>query len=147
MDFTLLSVIWLALVIAFAIIEGATAGLVSIWFALGAVAALLVSCFVPTLWVQIAVFIVVSLLALLATRPLAKKYLNAKFVPTNADGNVGRTGTVIERITKDTSGRIKLDGVDWIARSSETLEVGALCKIIKMDSATLTVTNEVPATV
>lgn len=147
MDFTLLSVIWLVLVILFAIIEGATVGLVSIWFAIGAVASLVVSCFVPILWVQIAVFIAVSILALLVTRPIAKKYLNAKFTPTNADSNVGRKGKVIERITPDFPGRITLDGVDWTARSTETLEVDALCKVIQISGATLTVKNEVAATV
>ena len=73
MAFTISSLVWLILLIAFVVVEALTVSLVSIWFAAGAVAALIVSGFTSSWLVQFAVFAVVSAVALAATRPLVKK--------------------------------------------------------------------------
>ena len=88
MAFTISSLVWLILLIAFVVVEALTVSLVSIWFAAGAVAALIVSGFTSSWLVQFAVFAVVSAVALAATRPLVKKRMTARRVPTNADINV-----------------------------------------------------------
>ena len=95
MAFTISSLVWLILLIAFVVVEALTVSLVSIWFAAGAVAALIVSGFTSSWLVQFAVFAVVSAVALAATRPLVKKRMTARRVPTNADINVGRKAQVL----------------------------------------------------
>lgn len=81
----MMTIIWIAAIIIFGIAEAATAGLVSIWFVVGAVAALVATELGAALWLQFAVFLIVSILALIATRPLARKMLDKTIVPTNAD--------------------------------------------------------------
>ncbi len=134
-----ISWIWLVLLAVFMAIEAATFGLVSIWFGIGSLAALITSFFVPSLTVQTTVFFAVSFVLILATFPFAKKLRKRKQEPTNADRNVGRQGVVIAKITPSVPGRIKLDGVDWSAKSNETLEEGALCVVENIESTTVTV--------
>lgn len=145
MIFTIASWIWLGLIIFFAVLEMATVGLVCIWFSAGAVAALITSVLTNSVAVQIAVFLVVSLVALIVTRPLIKRHKMDRLVPTNADMNIGRKGMVIAQITPDLPGRVKLDGVDWSARSKETLAPDTLCIVTALDGATLTVRGEAQA--
>ena len=137
MAFTISSLVWLILLIAFVVVEALTVSLVSIWFAAGAVAALIVSGFTSSWLVQFAVFAVVSAVA--ATRPLVKKRMTARRVPTNADINVGRKAQVLVEVTPDVTGRVRLDGVDWNARSEQTIPAGSLCVVLSVDGATLTV--------
>ena len=139
MAFTISSLVWLILLIAFVVVEALTVSLVSIWFAAGAVAALIVSGFTSSWLVQFAVFAVVSAVALAATRPLVKKRMTARRVPTNADINVGRKAQVLVEVTPDVTGRVRLDGVDWNARSEQTIPAGSLCVVLSVDGATLTV--------
>ena len=106
MAFTISSLVWLILLIAFVVVEALTVSLVSIWFAAGAVAALIVSGFTSSWLVQFAVFAVVSAVALAATRPLVKKRMTARRVPTNADINVGRKAQVLVEVTPDVTGRV-----------------------------------------
>ena len=128
MAFTISSLVWLILLIAFVVVEALTVSLVSIWFAAGAVAALIVSGFTSSWLVQFA-----------ATRPLVKKRMTARRVPTNADINVGRKAQVLVEVTPDVTGRVRLDGVDWNARSEQTIPAGSLCVVLSVDGATLTV--------
>ena len=79
------SVIWLVLLVAFAVAEALTVGLVSVWFAAGALAALLSTFFTANIWWQITIFLAVSLLSMAVIRPLARKYVLPQVVPTNAD--------------------------------------------------------------
>ena len=139
MAFTISSLVWLILLIAFVVVEALTVSLVSIWFAAGAVAALIVSGFTSSWLVQFAVFAVVSAVALAATRPLVKKRMTARRVPTNADINVGRKAQVLVEVTPDVTGRVRLDGVDWNARSEQTIPAGSLCVVLSVAGAALTV--------
>ena len=82
-------IVWLIALAVLLILEAVTVGLVCLWFAAGALCALIVSFFVENVWVQLAVFLAVSLACLLALRPLAKKYVDPRRVPTNADRVVG----------------------------------------------------------
>ena len=110
--------IWLTLIILGVIIEGATVGLVAIWFVLGFVAALIVSFFGVTLWIQIAVAVVVSALALYFTRPFIKKISNKQVTRTNADRFVGMEGVVTEDILDNSGkGRVEIASQSWAANS------------------------------
>lgn len=142
MVFTIMTWVWIALIITFALLEAATVGLISIWFSAGAVAALITCAFTPSLTVQIAVFLIVSAVCLVATRPLVKRYRINRHVATNADSNVGRKARVIVAVSPDVAGRVRLDGVDWLAYSDETLAVDSLCVVTAVEGAKLHVASE-----
>ena len=90
--------LWLALIVVFAVIEGATTALTTVWFIGGALAALAAALLHAELWLQITLFFAVSVVLLAALRPLVKKYLRPRTVRTNAAGNIGREAIVTEAI-------------------------------------------------
>ena len=105
------STFWLVVMIVTGIIEAATAGLVTVWFTLGA----------SVFW-QIIIFIVVSAVLLAATRPLVKKYLNDKKTSTNADRLIGASCIVTEEInTLEGKGAVKVFGQEWSAKCKDTI--------------------------
>ena len=109
---------WLAAFVIFGIVEAATVGLTSIWFALGSLVALIAAAIGAELWLQIVIFIVVSALALGFTRPLARKYLNGRRVATNTDRVLGQEAKVTEAIDNIAgTGAVYVDGKTWTARS------------------------------
>ena len=114
-------IIWIALAVIFAIAEAISVQLVSVWFALGALAAMFLSLFgVDNPGIQIAVFLGVSIAALVATRPLAKKLMQKRVQPTNADRSIGQTGRVTKEINNALGqGEVNLKGVIWTARSCD----------------------------
>ena len=93
------SVVWLILMIVFLAAEAATVQLVSIWFAVGSLCAMVVSLLNGSLWLQILVFFAISIALLALLWPVAKKRLKPKLVATNADALVGRLCTVTSRST------------------------------------------------
>ncbi len=111
-------IFWAVAVVAFVILELATVGLASIWFALGALCALIAALLGAQLWLQIVWFVVVSVATLLLTRPLAKKYINSKTMATNADRVIGGRAVVKERIDELAgTGAVLADGKMWSART------------------------------
>ena len=113
------SICWLAALVALLALEAATVGLVSLWFAVGSLCALLTSFFVGNIWVQFAVFLAVSFLCLVIIRPLAKKYADPRRVSTNADRVIGATGLVTEEIDNLAGhGLVNIAGQVWSARSA-----------------------------
>lgn len=132
---------WLAAAVFFLVVEASTVSMTSVWFAIGAAAALLTCLFTDSFRAQALVFIVVSILCLLAFRPLAAK-LRQKITPTNGDRNLGREATVLTTVTADLPGRVRLDGVDWNARCvtpGDRLEPGERCRITEIHSTLLLV--------
>ena len=97
------SICWLAALVALLALEAATVGLVSLWFAVGSLCALLTSFFVGNIWVQFAVFLAVSFLCLVIIRPLARKYADPRRESTNADRVVGAEGVVTQAIDNPVS--------------------------------------------
>ena len=115
-----MTVFWAAAIVVFVIVELATVGLASIWFALGALCALISTLLGAPVWLQIVWFIVISIAALVLTRPLVKKYINAKTHATNADRVIGCRAVVKERIDALTgTGAVLADGKMWSARSAD----------------------------
>ena len=113
-----MTVIWIIAIVALLIVEGLTAGLVTIWFAIGAVAALICQMLGAPLWLQMAVFLAVSFVTLVLTRPLAQKHLNIRTQPTNADRLIGRECIVTEVIDNVAgTGAVTVGGQVWTARS------------------------------
>lgn len=121
---------WLALVVLFGVLEACTAQIVSIWFAGGAVIALLSQLFGASFAVQIASFIIVSIILLLCTRPLVNKLTKNKKTPTNADSVIGKTA-VVTRETDDMGlmGEAKVGGTYWTICSDDGQPIEANEKV------------------
>lgn len=114
------AVIWLVLLIVLLLVESATLGLTTIWFAGGALAAFLAALLHVPLPIQIGLFLVVSLVLLIFTRPAAMRFMNQETEKTNVDSLLGQQALVTETIENlKGTGKVKLRGVDWTARTSE----------------------------
>ena len=113
--------VWLGIMIAAVVVEVYTAQMVSVWFAIGALCSFFVALAgVEQIWIQIVVFVAVSAVAVVATRPLVKKMVDKKAEPTNADMVLGQTGIVTEKIDNLVpSGLVKVNGSVWTARSAD----------------------------
>ena len=136
--------IWLIAMIALLVVEAAVPGLISIWFALGALAALISALLGAATWLQVVWFLVVSIVALCFTRPLARKYINSRIVPTNADMLVGKECIVRERIdTVAGTGAVAVDGKVWSARTAADgmpAEPGDVMRVLRIEGVKLIVT-------
>ena len=120
--------IWIGLIVIFLIIEGLTAGLVTIWFAVGALAALIAA---------------VSIAAFAVTRPLVKKYINSRTQPTNADMLIGQECLVTEDIDNLTGrGAVAIGGKVWTARadSDAPIPAGTAATVLRIEGVKLIVT-------
>ena len=115
---------WIVLMIVLLIIEAATYGLATIWFAAGALAAYVAALLGGGTAVQVMVFVLISVVLLLLTRPLAKKYINERAAKTNKDTIPGRTAIVTEEINNlAATGRVTIDGLPWTARAAVPEEI------------------------
>ena len=131
---------WAVLLAVLVAVEAATVNLVSIWFAVGALAALLASLFTQNLLYQVLVFLLVSALALAVTKPLVDKSRRKKpAAPLGLQRNIGRRATVVRPIAPGQPGRVRLDGVDWAAASGAAIGEGQECLVTGIDSSTLLV--------
>lgn len=139
------TIIWIAAIVIFGVAEAATAGLTFIWFVLGSVAALIAAICNGPIWLQIALFFVVSIATLAATRPLVTKLMKKDIKPTNADRVLGGSARVTERIDNDVpTGAVYIDGKTWSARSStgEIIEPDAMVRVVRMEGVKLYVEKE-----
>ena len=113
------SLIWFVLMVVCLIVESETVSLVSIWFAAGALVALILSLFPIGPVVQVVVFFLVGGILLSALRPFAKRHFAPKLTATNVDAIPGKTAPVLIEIDNlAETGQIKLGGIEWTARST-----------------------------
>lgn len=122
--------------------EIASMQLVSIWFAVGSIGAFIAALCGLGFTAQLAIFVLVSLLLLLATRPLLRSIRVSKIIPTNADQNIGKTAVIIEQIDPARgTGRARANGVDWIAVSEtgDSLPPETVVTIVRVEGAKLIV--------
>ena len=141
----MMTIIWIAAMVIFGVVEAVTVGLASIWFVVGSVAGLIAAICGGPVWLQIALFFVVSIVALSATRPLVTKLMKKDIKPTNADRVLGGSARVTERIDNDVpTGAVYIDGKTWSARSStgEIIEPDAMVRVIRMEGVKLYVEKE-----
>lgn len=135
-------VFWIAATVAFAALEAATVGLVSIWFAVGSVAALISAALGAHFWVQLIVFIAVSGVILAFLRPIARKYLKVRAKPTNADKVLGVICPVTEAIDNIVgTGAVSVGGKEWTARSltGVNIPVGEYVRVTSIQGVKLIV--------
>lgn len=127
---------WLILLAAFTIIEAATVQLVSVWFAVGALGALVSSFAHVNFKVQVIVFIALTILSFVATRPLVKKFTKSNIQSTNADRCLNETAVVVEEIDNlNAKGQVKVNGNIWSARSidDKMIPENTLVKVLKIE--------------
>ncbi len=123
--------IWLGLIILFSIVEAITPAIVSVWFALGSLFALGAAAIGSPEWLQITIFIFISALSLILTRPLVKRRLLKNFTPTNSDMLIGKCGVVINTINNSAeSGSVRIQGKIWTARSEDDSEIPENTRVI-----------------
>ena len=148
----LVAIIWLGLLIAFLVVEAVCAvHLVSIWFAVGSLSALVVWMLHGPVWLQISVFIVVSAALLIALWPLTRKFITPKLTPTNIDSVIGSTGLVTAPIDNtEAHGQVKLGPMEWTARSTSGVPIpaGTMIRVDRIEGVKVFVSPvEVNATV
>ena len=136
----MMTIIWIAAMVIFGVVEAVTVGLASIWFVVGSVAGLIAAICGGPVWLQIALFFVVSIVCLAATRPLVKKLLHKDVTATNADRVLGQTARVTESIDNaGPTGAVYVGGMTWTARSEsgQPIPRNAQVKIVRMEGVRL----------
>ena len=124
------------------IAEALTLGLTTIWFAGGALIALVAALVGANVWVQLGIFLAVSLILLIFTRPVALRYMNKSTLKTNVDSLAGEQGIVSETIDNlEATGKVKLNDVFWMARSEDgsIINEGTVVEIVRVDGVKLIV--------
>ena len=137
------AIIWLALMVVFLIVEASTVVMVSLWFAAGSMAALLVSLLGAPIWLQVALFLVVSAVLLASLRPMVRKHFTPKLSRTNVDAIVGSQGYVTSDIDNvAATGTVKLGSMEWTARSTAgaPIPAGTLVTVDKIEGVKAFVT-------
>lgn len=127
---------WLALMVFFIILEANTVTLISIWFAVGALAASITALLSGPIWLQTVLFFAVSALLLACLRPLFRKYIKPKVTATNVDAVVGSQGYVTAPVDNlEAKGQVKLGSMEWTARSTtgEPIPEKTLVKVDRIE--------------
>lgn len=135
-----MAIYWIILFLVLLFIELATVNLVSIWFAIGAVAAFVTSFITDSVVIQLLVFVVVSVVTLFFTMPMVKKVRNKeKVVPTNLDRVIGKEAEVTKKIDATHYGEVEIFGTAWTATSGDSLKVGDKVIVDAIDGVKLIV--------
>ncbi len=136
-------IFWLVLLIVAIVVEVLTMGLTTIWFAGGALVAILATLLNAPIWLQVILFMAVSLLLLFFTRPVAVKYFNKDRVKTNVESMVGRQAVVTGEIDNIQGiGQVTLGGQEWSARSADDtmrIPLGSVVDVVSVSGVKLIV--------
>ena len=145
------AIVWLLLLVVFLAAEAATVSMVSLWFAVSALVALLVALLGGPGWLQGTLFLVISAVLLALLRPLVKRYVTPRITATNVDSVIGSTGLVTTAIDNVSAvGQVKLGAMEWTARSTsgQLILVGTRVRVDKIEGVKVYVSPaEVPANV
>ena len=133
---------WFVAFLVLLFIEIITVNLVSIWFAIGALASIVTSFFTDSVAIQTIVFIIVSVIVLLIVKPLVKKFKKFDITPTNSDRVIGKVGDVTKKIERNKYGEVKIFGNVWTATSKDEIDEGEKVKVLSIDGVKLIVEKE-----
>ena len=140
------AIVWLAVAIVLLVVEIITLGLTTIWFAGGALVACVAAALQADFLVQVILFLVVSVVLLFFTRPVAVRYMNKNRTKTNAESLMGKEAVVLQEINNlKASGQVQLNGIEWTARAEnmeDVIEKGAIVCIKKIEGVKLIVTRK-----
>lgn len=138
-------IVWIIIAVILGIVEAATVSLVSIWFAVGAVVAIIPAYFGVPVWGQILVFLAASALCFAFTKRFFKDVVKVKKQPTNADGLVGTDGIVTAEINNlEGNGKVYISGLTWSAKSKDGKDIseGEVVTVCKIEGVTLVVESK-----
>lgn len=142
---TIMLYVWLGAIIFFGLFEAITVGITSIWFAAGALLAMIATAFGAQLWLQISIFIASSALLLYFTRPLVKRFVMPKVQKTNSESLIGQIAVVTEDIDNiNATGAVRISGKTWTARSDSGEIILARSRVVvnAIEGVKLLVTHE-----
>ena len=134
---------WFVLLVVFIMVEASTVTMVSIWFVTGALFAMIVSFFCDWIWLQVTVFLAVSIVMLILLRPIVRKYIHPKKERTNVDQVIGTACRVVTDIDNvESVGQVKIGGIEWSARSTDgaPIEKDTLVKVDRVEGVKVFVT-------
>lgn len=131
--------VWIIIFLVLLFIELASVNLITIWFSLGALGAWITTNFTDNITIQIIVFIVVSVISLIVTKPIIQKLRVRKIEATNLDRVIGEEGVVTKEITKNSYGEVKVKGSIWTATAKEKITKGSQVKVLKIEGVKLLV--------
>lgn len=138
---------WLLMAAIFIVVELATLGLTTIWFAGGAFVAAVASALGANLVIQIILFLAVSIVLLVMTRPIAVKHLDSKIEKTNSEALIGKTAVVTQEINNvNATGQVVINGMEWTARAKnddDIIPVKTNVKILEISGVKLIVEKEI----
>lgn len=137
------AIIWFVLLVVFVLAEAATVTVVSLWFAAGSLVALVVSMLEGPVWLQILLFIAVSVVLLWMLRPIIKKHFTPNLTRTNVDAIIGKVGVTMVTVNNMMAqGKVQLDGMEWSARSTtgEDIPENVQVRIDRVEGVKLYVT-------
>ncbi len=136
-------IVWSIFIIVTVIIELATADLVTIWFTVGAIGALIAAIFQAGEIIQLIIFIVISISLLFATRPLTKRMMEKGLVRTNADRVIGMIGIITKEVNPNEVGEVKVENVFWraINYQNESFEIGEKVSIDAISGTKLVISK------
>lgn len=126
--------VWLAIFVITIVIEAMTQDIVSIWFTVGSFASLCISYLAPW-WVELIVFVVISTVCLLLTRPLVKKIMRSQIRKTNSDDLIGQKVKLLSDVTKFDMGTVKINSVIYnviIAEDEEDIKKDTVVEIVSI---------------
>lgn len=125
--------IWVVVLLITLLLEFESQQLVTIWFSVGSILALILAAFnVHYIW-QIASFVVLSTVLVLATRPLSRRFMRREIVATNIDSIIGKQGTIITDVSLDVRGEVKVEGRIWVAFVTTNIRIEKGIKVVVMD--------------
>ena len=143
------AIFWLAALVVFLAAEAATVTLISIWFAAGALGAIVVALLGGNLMLQVTVFLLLAILLLLSLRGIVRRHIAPRIKKTNLDSIIGSVGIVLTPVNNIAAlGQVQLNGVEWSARSTDGTHIpaGALVKVDRIEGVKVFVSlAEVPA--
>ncbi len=145
---TEISLFWLSLAVILGVVEAVTPSLVTVWFAAGALVSAIAAAFGGGIVLQITLFVLVSAVLLATTRPLSKKFVNAKIVATNADRLIGKEGIVLLDIDSiENCGQVRVMGQVWSAKASdgERIERNSRVTVVALEGVRLVVVPKISA--
>ena len=130
--------LWLTIAVVLTIIEMSTVNLVSIWYIISSIMAMIIALFIDNIGIQVAIFVLGGTILLILTKDIIKKILPEK-TKTNIDRIIGMEGNVTKEITKKIPGEVKVDGKYWTAIAEESISVNSTVEILEINSTKLKV--------
>ena len=137
-----MALFWFAFCLLLIFVEITTVNLVSIWFAIGAFFAMIMALFSDVFLLQVIIFIIISIITLLITKPLVKKFRKTGIEATNYDRVIGKHAEVITKITPDDYGQVKVLGSTWTAVCDKVCDVSEKVIVKRVDGVKLVVEKE-----